>query len=95
VENAVQHGIEPKPEGGHIAVRARLLEQSGPRRLLLSVEDSGVGFDQAASGGSGVGLSNLRERLQATFDGRADLTLHAVPDGGVIARISLPAESLT
>jgi sensor histidine kinase YesM len=93
VENAVQHGIEPKPEGGRINVRAERLDPSGPPRLQLSVEDSGVGFGQAASGGSGLGLSNLRERLRTTFGGDAELALRASPSGGVIASINLPAES--
>lgn len=93
VENAVQHGIEPKAEGGRICVSAQRQGPSGNGRLLLSVEDSGVGFGRAATGGSGVGLANLRERLRSTYGESAELTLKAAPTGGVIASLDLPSEA--
>ena len=92
VENAVQHGIEPHPAGGRISVSAQRQGLAGAERLMLSVEDAGVGFGQSATGGSGVGLANLRERLRSTYGDRAELTLRAAPGGGVLATINLPAE---
>ena len=87
-ENAVKHGIEPKIGAAHIEVRA---EQTAGERLLISVLDDGVGFGSASSG-SGLGLSNLRERLKQLYGDQATLTLEARASGGVAARLSLPLE---
>ena len=61
VENAVKHGLNPSPDGGTLAIRARRQD----RNLMLSIADTGVGFAVAATGGSGVGLANTRARLAA------------------------------
>jgi len=89
VENAVKHGIEPKPGPVHIAVLARKIDgESGPR-LELIVTDDGVGFSSATSG-SGIGLANIRERLTQLYGKRAELVLKARAEGGVVASIALP-----
>jgi sensor histidine kinase YesM len=55
------------------------------------VADTGRGFSQlSASGGSGIGLANIRERLQSAYDGRATLKLSANTPSGVIAELILP-----
>jgi sensor histidine kinase YesM len=84
VENAVKHGLEPKVEGGSLKVSAR--EERG--RLVLEVADSGLG--EQGSGGSGVGLANLRERLAAAFGGLAQVRAGANPAGGYTVTLSLP-----
>ena len=90
VENAIQHGIEPKVGPGHIRVSARL-DTSGPtHRLVLQVADDGVGFGQAATGGSGLGLVNIRERLATAFGPEAQLSLAANDPQGVVATLSFP-----
>ncbi len=93
-ENAVKHGVEPKLGPAQVAVQA---ERSADGRLLLRVLDDGVGFGGASSGtgdavGSGLGLSNIRERLQQLYGDRASLTLKARPEGGVAATLTLPLE---
>jgi signal transduction histidine kinase len=89
VENAVKHGIAPRPEGGSIAVLARL----AGRRLVVEVRDTGVGFQ--ASSGSGIGLANTRARLEALFGADAELSLEPNEPTGMVARIeadiALPA----
>lgn len=89
VENAVKHGIEPKIGAARIDVRARQVEAGGVASIELSVSDDGVGFGGTTSG-SGIGLSNIRERLEAQYGAQASLTLKAVPTGGVAATILLP-----
>jgi sensor histidine kinase YesM len=88
VENAIAHGLEPKIEGGHVAVSAVLADGV----LALSVQDSGRG-PAAGPGkkGTNVGLANTRERLRALFGDRAALTLEAAQPAGALARITLPA----
>ena len=69
VENAIQHGIEPKPGPGRITLRA---ERDG-QMLQVSVIDDGAGL--RAGMGAGVGLANVREQLAAQFGQRARLKL--------------------
>lgn len=88
VENAVKHGIEPKIGPAMITVHARLAE-ANPARLELVVADDGVGFGGTTSG-SGIGLANIRERLEALYGDQAGLTLKSIATGGVAAIIHLP-----
>jgi signal transduction histidine kinase len=84
VENAVKHGLEPKIEGGTVTVGAR----SDGRTLVLEVADTGGGA--ASSGGAGVGLANVRERLAAAFSGAARVEAGGNPAGGFTVTLSLP-----
>jgi sensor histidine kinase YesM len=85
VENAIQHGIGPKVDGGTLHVRAVCTEG----RLRIDVEDDGAGF-QSETGG-GVGLVNLQERLATLFGDAAALSLAPRGGGGLAATIALPA----
>jgi two-component system, LytTR family, sensor histidine kinase AlgZ len=62
VENAVRHGIEPAPRGGHVTVRAAV--QRG--QVVLRVSNT-LG-DEPGSPGHGMALHNLRERLRLLHD---------------------------
>jgi hypothetical protein len=84
VENAIQHGIEPKMEGGFLHITAICRAQ----RLQVCVEDDGAGFQ--AELGDGVGLVNLQERLAALYGDAAELRLESGAQGGVRATIELP-----
>jgi signal transduction histidine kinase len=87
VENAVRHGIDPSEEGGRIDVDVWLRDG----RCRLRVSDTGVGL-QPTSSGPGTGLSTLRERLQLTFGGDAQLRLMEVEPHGVCAELDFPAQ---
>lgn len=87
-ENAVKHGVEMKIGPAHVEVRAARTDDG---RLALTVEDDGVGFGVSAAG-SGLGLTNIRERLAQLYGERAALTLKARPQGGVAATITVPLE---
>ena len=84
VENAVKHGIAPAPAGGAIRVAARSLDGS----LEVVVEDTGVGF--STSGGSGIGIANVRSRLRTLYGDAGRLMLHARSPHGVRAVMHLP-----
>ena len=88
VENAVQHGLDPKLEGGSIVVQAVM--RAG--RLEVRVVDDGVGLAPTGTAprpGAGMALANLRARLQAQFGADASLLLHA-RDTGTEAVLVLP-----
>jgi hypothetical protein len=84
VENAIKHGIAPAPEGGTITIHAH----KAGTQLVAGVTDTGVGF--SGSGGSGMGLANIRARLRALYGDSGSLALAANPPGGVCASIRLP-----
>ncbi|MRR56684.1 MAG: sensor histidine kinase [Deltaproteobacteria bacterium] len=87
VENAIRHGLEPKPEGGHLRIHCR---REGEMVDIL-VEDDGLGLDASqASLGHGLGLSNIHQRLTATHGTHASLELASRPGGGVCAHLKLP-----
>jgi signal transduction histidine kinase len=84
VENAVKHGLSPKPEGGTVSVGAR-------RRgdfLEVCVTDDGVGF--AGSGGTGIGLANVRARLRTLHGTQAALVIRANEPAGAVATVVVP-----
>jgi two-component system LytT family sensor kinase len=87
LENAFRHAVEPRSAPTTIHVRVHLAES----RLQLEVEDDGGVLPAAPA--FGVGLSNLRRRLELRYGERARLVLEPRAGGGVIARIDLPCES--
>lgn len=93
VENAVQHGVEPKPGAVCVSVSAAV---RGDGRLGIVVRDDGAGLQRApgvALLGSGVGLRNVRERLQALYAGHAAFELRQATDGATEAELLLPMEA--
>jgi signal transduction histidine kinase len=90
VENAVKHGIEPKPRAGHIRIDAALEQRSDGARVVVSVADDGVGL--AAGLGHGMGLSNIRAQLALKYGERAALSISGRAHGGTVARIEIPEE---
>jgi len=86
VENAIKHGLEPKAEGGSLRVAAEVLHG----KLAVTVADTGLGFGRAATAGTGVGLANIRERLQLLYGARASLTVTENQPSGTVVVISVP-----
>jgi signal transduction histidine kinase len=83
VENAVRHAIDPRPEGGRVAVSAGLEGD----RLVLRVVDDGPGI-RAGAAGAGVGLRSVRRRLDVRHGDRAALDVRT--GAGCVVTISLP-----
>jgi signal transduction histidine kinase len=86
VENAIKHGLEPRTAGGTVWIRARRDDGT----VAITVADDGNGFN-AQTTGTGIGLKNVRERLQLLYGGRAALAVVANFPVGVAATISVPA----
>ncbi|HTY51025.1 MAG TPA: histidine kinase [Steroidobacteraceae bacterium] len=87
VENAIKHGLEPRPQGGNLVISA-CVDAGQQAQLAVSVTDDGVGLRPGAAGG--VGLANVRAQLEARYQGHASLTLRPRAAGGAIATIRIP-----
>ena len=87
VENALRHGLEPKIEGGEIFIKADRVGDI----LRIEVADTGLGFQKKSP--SGLGLSNLRERLQTLYGPEGRLVLKENHPTGLRAIIEVPCVS--
>jgi len=100
LENAIRHGIEPAERPG--LVRLSAFREQGS--LVLVVEDDGVGLTKAtqqpptpsarilpgSKARNGIGLPNLRARLEALYAGRYGFDISSPTTGGVLVRIEIP-----
>ncbi len=92
VENALKHGLGPKPGPGHLWIT---VEADGDQ-VRLRVEDDGIGPATDAStlsGSNGVGLENVAQRLNALYQDQGRLMFEARETGGTLVTILLPRES--
>ncbi|WLT30049.1 sensor histidine kinase [Geothrix sp. PMB-07] len=71
VENAIKHGVAADPNGGLI----RISGQRAGGHLILAVANTGQAAAPTSSKGTGVGLRNLRSRLELAYGGRASFDL--------------------
>jgi len=91
VENSVKHAVAPS--SGTVTITLAAREEYG--RLVLTVSDDGQGGDDAESGrgevraGYGIGLANVRERLEARFGAEATIASGSVP-GGYSSQLRMP-----
>ena len=89
VENAIKHGLEPKVAGGLVRVGAHREDSL----LVLTVADNGLGFPATrGAGAGGLGLSNLRARLDTLYGARARMTIEDAQPGTTVT-LALPIES--
>ncbi len=93
VENCIKHGLAPKVEGGSVTLRSRLIKS----RLVLEVEDDGIGMGAAqlvgqpeGLGGGGIGMANVAERLKVLYGDTAKMIIDSREGGGTSIRLRLP-----
>ncbi len=88
-ENAVKHGISKRAQGG--AIRIAASRSNG--MLLLSVSNDGPNLPGDWNMlQPGVGLSNIRTRLQGLYGDRCELHIGNQEQGGVQVSVSVPFE---
>jgi two-component system LytT family sensor kinase len=93
VENSIKHGLEPRIAGGAVTLRSRLEGD----RLVIEVEDDGVGMAPGrahTSGvlrGTGIGMKNVRERLQVLYGDAAAFDVTSRPGRGTKVTLAFPA----
>jgi len=84
VENAVKHGVHAPGQLTRIEIAAWAEGDS----LVVQVTDNGPGGGGPA--GTGVGIANVRKRLEARFGRRAGVEAGPHPERGYVAQITLP-----
>ena len=86
VENAIKHGLEPKREGGTVAIQVRLVNE----QVEVLIADNGLGLGGAQTQGTGIGLANTRERLKMLYGDSGELVVEPNSPTGVRALLRVP-----
>ncbi|MEO9468266.1 histidine kinase [Parasphingorhabdus sp.] len=88
VENAIKHGVAHSKRPVTITISAR----SEDDHLKLTVADDGEtkSFEGPTSESNGIGLANVRDRLETRFGSDAALTISRPEAGGFVAELTLP-----
>jgi len=91
VENSIKHGLAPKVDGGSIYLRSRIVDS----RLVIEVEDDGVGMTTTGGDGTGtgIGLANVQERLKVLYGDSASMEMESREGMGTTVRMVLPMPS--
>jgi len=88
VENAIRHGVAKSSLAGLVRITAR--RRNG--WLELSVEDDGPGLAAGwrPDAGEGIGLSNVRSRMEQLYGGRQEFVIQNAEPKGVAAHLRIP-----
>ena len=101
VENAVKHGIQPSAAGGHVHITAWIeeacdcREQRVPSRLHFQVWNTGSETGPARNRdgrGTGLGLSNIRQRLSLHYGELATIDVTSSAEQGTAVHLLLPLD---
>jgi two-component system sensor histidine kinase YesM len=101
IENAVQHGILPKDDGGRISLE---IAQEDGDALSIRIIDDGVGMNAEkvqelnqtlngklfVGGGKQIGLKNVHDRVQSLFGHSFGIVINSIPNVGTSVHIRLP-----
>ncbi|CAM3488682.1 sensor histidine kinase [Aeromicrobium ponti] len=98
VENAIYHGIKNKDGKGFI----HIVGKQDQGQVILQVIDNGVGMDEqqlrniflekegTSKRGSGVGVRNVKERLDLYYGDDYDISFDSTPNQGTVVTIAIP-----
>ena len=96
IENSIKHGLEPRINGGTVTLRSRITGAM----LMIEVEDDGVGMSherhqitkvsEGAPSGAGIGMRNVRERMQVQYGALASVEINSRPGRGTKVTLQMP-----
>jgi two-component system LytT family sensor kinase len=91
IENSIKHGLEPRLHGGTVILRSFL----NGDRMTIEVEDDGVGIGTQPPSvlhrsGAGIGMKNVRERLEVLYGNHVRFTVVSNPGRGTLVSIEIP-----
>lgn len=92
VENAVRHGVARRAQGGNITIRASATGSCLTVRVENEMSESVAGGFGAARSSGGLGLTNVRDRLEQLYGDAGWLQAERNPRGNYEAAISLPLD---
>jgi signal transduction histidine kinase len=90
LENAIKYAITPRTDGGLIEVSAR--RDGGTLRIVVEDDGPGLPGEETLPRRRGVGLANIRERLELIYGQRAGLIARNREPHGCRVEIHLPLE---
>jgi two-component system, LytTR family, sensor kinase len=95
IENSIKHGLEPRINGGTVTLRSRMQGN----RAVIEVADDGVGVGARPASelprtGAGIGIRNVRERLEVLYGNQARFTVVSNPGRGTLVSIEIPVHVL-
>jgi len=89
IENSIKHGISPKIEGGKIKISA----VQNKEMICIQIEDNGLGMSSdnlKSIFNSGIGVSNIVERLKIAYQSEFSFTVNSVLGKGTVTKIEIP-----
>jgi two-component system, LytTR family, sensor kinase len=90
IENSIKHGLEPRISGGTVTLRSRIDDGL----LVIEVEDDGVGMHaerpELSRAGTGIGMRNVRDRMQVQYGSRASMEINSRPGRGTKVTLRMP-----
>jgi two-component system LytT family sensor kinase len=87
VENAIKHGIAKRAQGG--AIRIAASRNNGMLTLRVSNDGPSLAADWETLR-SGIGISNVRTRLESLYGDASEMSMRNQNTGGVEVSVSLP-----
>jgi sensor histidine kinase YesM len=93
VENALHHAFTGREQGAHLRIAASA--QNGQLRVTVSDNGQGLPLGWSAANTSGLGVSNTRRRLIASYGERQTLEFESFAGKGTSVHVTMPSQGLT
>lgn len=86
VENAIKYAVSRSSRPVTLGITASRIDTI----MVITVEDDGEEMGVDTKGGNGIGIANVRDRLEARYGNAAHLVTSYKKNGGFVAKLTLP-----